>query len=178
MWSFPGTTIPRYPASMEAVQTKTRDGRHDFDFLIGSWNVHNRRLKAPLTGSNEWYEFEGWSEARSLWGGKGNMDEFSAESPLGRIEGFTLRCYDPGTGLWSLYWANAKTGLLPVPNVGAFGEDGVGDFFCDEVIAGKAVICRYHWIKEYQGGCRWEQAFSVDGGTTWETNWTMHSTPR
>lgn len=167
----------RYPRYMEA-RVQLRDGRHDFDFLFGNWNVRNRRLTAPLSGAQEWYEFDGTSVARPLWSGKGNMDEFSAQSPLGHLEGFTLRCYDVESARWSLYWATPGSGLGTLPNVGSFGDDGIGDFFCEEVIGGKSIVSRYRWTKDYRNGCRWEQAFSADAGTTWETNWTMDFTRR
>lgn len=153
-----------------------RDGQHDFDFVFGTWRVRNRRLRYPLRGSNEWYEFDATYKAQPLWNGKANLDEFFGESPLGRIEGLTLRLYDERNGCWSLYWATSKNGLTTVPNVGAFNDEGFGDFFSNEVFEGKAIICRYRWTKKYGEGCRWEQAFSADGGSTWETNWIMDFT--
>lgn len=158
------------------TQVLLRDGQRDFDFLFGKWRVRNRRLRNPLTGSGEWYEFDAAYTAQPLWAGKANQDEFIAETPLGRIEGLTLRLYDPQNGCWSLYWGTSKNGLTVVPNVGAFNEDGVGEFFSNEVFNGKAIVCRYRWTKEYGDGCRWEQAFSGDGGRTWETNWIMEFT--
>jgi hypothetical protein len=160
-------------------QVITRGGQHDFDFIFGAWHVHNRRLRYPLTGADEWYEFDARYKARPLWGGKANLDEFIADTPLGRIEGLTLRLYDPESGDWSLYWATAKNGLTTVPNVGAFNDDGVGEFFSHEVFDGKEIVCRYRWTKQSGSACRWEQAFSADGGATWETNWIMNfSHPR
>ena len=154
-----------------------RDGQRDFDFLFGTWNVRNRRLKNPLSAADEWYEFESTCRAKPLWGGKANVDEFVGEMPQGRLEGCTLRLYDPQNGRWSLYWSSSQNGLTVTPNVGAFGEDGVGDFYSDELFAGKPIVCRYRWTKWYGSGCRWEQAFSGDGGVTWETNWIMEFTP-
>lgn len=162
---------------MNAVETPPapirRDGERDFDFFFGSWRGHHRRLKNPLTGSTEWYEFEGICTARPVFGGKANFDEAALESPLGRIEGFTLRLYDPQTHLWSLYWGTMKNGLTLPPTVGAFNDDGVGEFFNEEEFDGKHIICRYRWCDITPQSCRWEQAFSVDDGATWETNWTM-----
>jgi hypothetical protein len=35
-----------------------RDGRKDFDFLIGNWNIQHRRLKERQKECTEWEEFE------------------------------------------------------------------------------------------------------------------------
>lgn len=143
---------------------------------MGTWRVHNRRLRLPLSGSTEWDEFEGTSVARPVWNGKANMDEVHFESPLGLIEGCSLRFYDSKTRLWSIYWGTAKSGLTPVATVGAFDDRGVGEFFDSESYEGKDIICRYRWSGITDEECRWEQAFSVDDGVTWETNWTMQFT--
>jgi len=43
------------PASTKDGQraVQARDGQHDFDFEIGTWKTHLRRLRAPLTGSTD-----------------------------------------------------------------------------------------------------------------------------
>ena len=153
-----------------------RDGQHDFDFIFGDWKVKNRRLRRLLCGSDDWYEFEARYTAQPIWNGKANLDQFFGDSPLGFIEGLTLRIYDADKGVWRLYWATSKNGLTTVPNAGAFNGEGVGDFFCHEEFEGKAIVSRYRWTKQYGEGCRWEQAFSADGGSTWETNWIMEFT--
>lgn len=160
------------------MQTKIAPpgGRHDFDFLFGTWRVRNRRLRSPLQGSDDWYEFDAEFHARPIWDGKANMDEFIADSPLGPIEGLTLRLYDAVTGKWSLYWATSRSGLAVVPNVGTFNEDGTGEFFSNETFEGETIVCRYSWARGDEQRCRWEQAFSTDGGSTWETNWIMEFT--
>src|SRR5215831_6562126 len=107
-------------------RTEERDGRQDFDFLIGTWSIHNRRLRRPRTGSDSWEEFEGTSVARHLWGGGANMDEFEADAPSSHIQGMTLRLYDPNAGQWRLYWADSAQGTLDPPVVGAFA-DGRGE---------------------------------------------------
>jgi hypothetical protein len=157
--------------SMEAVEL--RDGSRDFDFLFGEWRVRHRRLRYPLQRSSEWYEFESTCVAQPVWGGKANFDQFTGESPAGRFEGATFRLYDPATRRWSLYWATPSAGLVTVPNVGAFNEGGTGEFFSNEIFEGRPIVCRYRWIANFEQGCKWEQAFSDDGGATWETNWIM-----
>ena len=152
-----------------------RDGQSDFDFVFGRWKIHNRRLQKPLSGSTTWYEFEGASVARPIWGGKAHVDEYEAESPSGRIQGMTVRLYDPQSKQWTIYWANAAKGAFDVPMVGAF-RDGVGAFYDQETYEGRAVYVRFLWTVQGKDACRWEQAFSADGGTTWETNWIMEMT--
>ncbi|MGZ3573908.1 MAG: hypothetical protein ACXVA3_01330 [Vulcanimicrobiaceae bacterium] len=147
----------------------------DFDFFIGNWNVHNRRLKNPLRGSTDWYEFEASSKAKKIWGGLANMDEFVGDSPLGLIQGMTVRLFDPATRQWRLYWANRKDGLFGVPTIGEF-KDGRGEFFDQELFEGRSIFVRYEWSDIMPTSCRWQQAFSADGGRTWETNWIMDFT--
>jgi hypothetical protein len=154
-------------------QAKTdRDGQHDFDFWFGRWKVHNRRLLHPLSNSNEWVEFNGKVVAKPVWAGRANMDEFEADSPSGHIEGMTVRTYDPKSHQWSLYWANAAKGVFEKPMVGQF-KDQRGEFFDQEEFEGKAIYVRFVWSDIKANSCRWEQAFSSDGGKTWETNWIM-----
>src|SRR5262245_50684317 len=100
--------------------TMERDPQKDFDFLIGKWKVHNRRLKERLKGSDIWFEFDGTVVARHIWGGRANTDEYEADSPIGHIQGMTLRLYDPKSQQWSLYWANSATGILEKPMIGEF----------------------------------------------------------
>jgi hypothetical protein len=152
-----------------------RNPQTDFDFFIGSWNVHNRRLKERLNGSDSWDEFEGTVVARHIWGGRANTDEYEADSPIGHIQGMTLRLYDPKSQQWSLYWANSANGTRDKPMIGGF-KNGRGEFYDQEMFEGKSVYVRYIWSDITDTSCRWEQAFSPDGGKTWETNWIMEFT--
>ncbi len=150
-----------------------RDGRRDFDFLIGSWTVQHRQLTERLKGCTEWEEFEGTSRARHILGGLGNMDELTMERASGRVLGMTVRLYHPAAREWSIYWA-ASTGMgrLDVPMVGKF--DGPrGEFYSQEVFEGRYIFSRFIWTVNSAESCRWEQAFSADGGKTWETNWVV-----
>lgn len=152
-----------------------RDGQADFDFLIGSWKVHNRRLKQPLSGSTEWYEFTGTNVAHKIWDGSGNMDEYDGDAPQGRIRGLTVRLYDHKTGQWRIYWANRANGTMDAPMLGSF-TNGRGEFYSHETFNGRGVLVRFIWTTASTNACRWEQAFSADGGRTWETNWIMEMT--
>lgn len=144
----------------------------DFDFLIGKWKIHNRRLKERLKGSSSWDEFEGTVVARHIWGGAANIDEFEADAPFGHIQGLTLRLYSPNSNQWSLYWSTSKTGTLEKPMIGEF-KNGVGEFYDEEMFEGRSIYARFVWSEITENSCRWEQAFSADGGKTWETNWIV-----
>lgn len=149
------------------------DGRRDFDFLHGSWSVRNRRLKARLRGSTEWEEFPSTCRCRPILGGLGNMDEFTIDAPSGQVEAVTLRLYNPTVQEWSIYWAAASgSGRFDVPMVGRF-EGPRGEFYSQEVFEGRHIFNRFIWTVTSPDACRWEQAFSADGGRNWETNWIM-----
>jgi hypothetical protein len=151
-------------------------GQHDFDFLFGTWKIHNRRLLHPLSGSNEWVEFDATDVVRPLWSGRGNIDEFEADAPSGHVEGLTVRLYNEKTGQWSLYWATQKRGEFSLPaTVGRF-KNGRGEFYDREVWSGKHITVRFLWTVLSADTYRWEQAFSTDSGKTWETNWVMQFT--
>ncbi len=153
-----------------------RDGRADFDFLIGRWNVHHKRLRERLKGSTAWEEFESVSVAHKVLNGMGNFDEIVMERDSGEvIVGVTLRLYNPVSHEWSLYWADSATGILQTPMVGKF-LDGRGEFFSQELFEGRHIFSRFIWSGITAVSCRWEQAFSNDGGKSWETNWIMDFT--
>ena len=148
---------------------------HDFDFFMGRWNVRNRRLARRLAGSDEWDEFESKVAARPLPGGLGNEDVYCSDYGGGFV-GMSFRFYDPETGLWSIYWADThRPGLLDPPVIGSF-EGDVGIFEGDDTFAGRSIRVRFTWSRVSTPNPCWEQAFSDDGGETWETNWIMDFT--
>lgn len=157
----------------QLTHSTTADASHDFDFLAGHWKVQNRRLRQRWGGSQEWDEFPATSTVQSTLGGIGNFDEYQA--PARGFGGITLRLYQPATRQWSLYWANSRDGVLQPPVHGRF-VNGVGTFYGDDVDEGKPVRVRYIWSHSARTTARWEQAFSADGGKTWETNWIMEFT--
>ncbi|MFJ9611487.1 hypothetical protein ACIRS1_34620 [Kitasatospora sp. NPDC101176] len=146
---------------------------NDFDFFTGTWQVTNRKLTAPLTGSDDWEEFPGTSVARPLFGGTGNFDEITFPT-LGR-QGATLRLYDQDSKQWSLHWADSRTGRLEPPVVGGFDGDR-GDFFGEDGYQGRPIRVQYTWYRLGPDAARWEQRFSADGGASWELNWVMEFT--
>jgi putative component of membrane protein insertase Oxa1/YidC/SpoIIIJ protein YidD len=146
------------------------DGEHDFDFEIGTWKTHLWRLVDPLTGSTKWVEYEGTSVVRNIWDGRGNLVELVADGPTGHFEGLNLRLYNPQSRQWSLNFANSKSGALSPPTIGEF-NDGRGEFFSQETLNGRAILVRFVISDITPDSCRFEQAFSNDGGKTWEVNW-------
>ena len=152
-----------------------RDGQHDFDFEVGAWKTHLSRRLNPLTGSNTWVEYEGTSVVRKIWNGGANLVELDVEGPAGRIEGLSLRLYNPQSRQWSLNFANRKGGVLSPPTVGEFKE-GRGEFFAQETLDGRAILVRFVISDITPSSCHFEQAFSEDGGKTWEVNWIANDT--
>jgi len=145
----------------------------DFDFVIGDWHVKHRRLKERLAGSQEWIAFDGAMSTRKVLGGFGNIEDNILRFPEGECRALALRSYDPATGNWSIWWLDGRfPGRLDVPVVGRF-EHGVGFFFANDTCAGQPITIRFIWSRLAADLLRWEQAFSADGGVTWETNWTM-----
>jgi hypothetical protein len=152
-----------------------RDGQHDFDFEIGTWKTHLKRLLHPLTGSTTWVEYEGTTVVRKVWDGRANIVELEADGPQGHFEGLNLRLYRPQSHQWSLNFANSGDGILSQPTVGEF-NNGRGEFYDQETVNGRAVYVRFVISDITANSCRFEQAFSADGGRTWEVNWTATDT--
>ncbi|MGH8249806.1 MAG: DUF1579 domain-containing protein [Steroidobacteraceae bacterium] len=150
-----------------------RPGAGDFDFFIGSWRVAHRRLRERLAGCREWDEFGGTSIAQKILGGLGNVDDNFIDLPGEAYRAVTLRTFDPKTGQWSIWWLDGRNpGTLDTPMVGSF-ENGVGTFYADDRFGNKPIRVRFLWTLPAKDRPRWEQAFSIDAGTTWETNWLM-----
>lgn len=148
------------------------DGRRDFDFLHGGWRVTHRRLRRRLAGDTHWDEFAGTCDAQPIIGGLGNVDDNVLDLPDGSYEAATLRLFDPASRLWSIWWIDARSPGLESPVHGRF-RDGVGTFYGDDVFEGRPISVRFLWSGIGPRSARWEQAFSADGGASWETNWIM-----
>jgi hypothetical protein len=145
-----------------------RDGQHDFDFLFGRWKVH---LKRKVPGTDRWTESEGYGIYRKVWGGRANLNEFFIKSPNDPVEELTLRTYNGGTHLWSQYRADSRDGILSSAQVGQF-DHGQGNFYALDNSGGKFTLVRYVWSKITPSSAHFEQAFSEDGGRSWEVDWS------
>ena len=177
------------PAPARAQAAPVHDGLHDFDFLMGHWHAHLRKLVNPLTASTEWIEYEGTLAMAKIWDGRANMEDFqvaaiardaerAAAVKRPAIDAQTLRLYDPGTGLWSIWQADAAHGKLGgPPTVGAF-HDGRGELFDAEDYNGRPIVVRYVWTHPTPNAAHFEQSFSPDWGRTWQANWILDLTPQ
>lgn len=146
------------------------NGQHDFDWEIGTWKTEVRRLAKPLSGSSEWVGYTGTSVVRSVLDGRANLVELRVQGPGGRVEGASLRLYNPQTGQWTLNYASVSSGVLTRPVHGGF-RDGRGEFFGQDDLDGRVILVRFVIAEITPDSARFEQAFSDDGGRSWETNW-------
>ena len=166
-------------AYAQAPAAPDPDGGHGFDFLIGDWKARLRQLEKPLTGSTTWVEYEGISRTHKVLDTNANFEEFAVH-PTGAAgkakKGQTLRLYNPDTREWSIYLVDADKGQLPLPaTVGRF-RDGKGEFYDMELWNGRTILVRYQWTPG-KPGPHFEQAFSTDGGKSWEVNWVLDLEP-
>jgi hypothetical protein len=173
--------IPYFSSAQQnqIVKPETRDslrnGQHDFDFEIGKWKTHLRRLVNPLSGSTTWVEYNGTTEVRKVWNGKANILELAADGPAGHFEGLSLRLYNPQSHQWSLNFANVKGGALVAPTIGEF-KNGRGEFYNQDSYNERAILVRFIITQINADSLHFEQAFSADWGKTWEVNWIADDT--
>ena len=167
-------TLTREPGTQPAAWQGSAklEGQHDFDFNFGTWKTHVSRLLHPLAASTSWVDYEGTSVVSKVWNGRASLFELEVNGPAGRIEGLGLRLYNPESRQWSLNWANSQDGMMTQPMIGEF-KNGRGEFFDQEPFEGKAIFARNGFSDITSDFSRFEQAFSDDGGKTWETNWVM-----
>ncbi|WP_419904998.1 DUF1579 domain-containing protein [Kiloniella sp.] len=163
--------------SQNDVSLNNSSQAHAFDFLMGTWNVHHRRLTERLTGSENWQEFGGHMNAQPILGGPdnlgGNMDDNVLNLPGDPYRAISLRTYNPNSDKWAIWWLDSRTPhSLDVPVLGQF-ENGIGLFYAEDTLDGKAIKVRFRWTGTDTPTPQWEQAFSPDDGATWEVNWTM-----
>jgi hypothetical protein len=147
-----------------------RDGQRDFDFEFGEWKIRLSRLQRPLSGSTTWVEYEGTSVVRRVWNGRANLGELDVAGPAGQIKGLSLRLYNPESRQWNISWANSSDGTMGPAMVGGF-RNGRGEFFNQELLNGRAIYVRFIFSDITPASFRFEQAFSDNGGRTWEANW-------
>jgi hypothetical protein len=148
---------------------------NDFDFLHGDWDVRHRKLARRLEDCRDWIEFTGTMSARPILDGQGNIDDNVLDAPEGRVTAVTVRTFDSASDSWTIHWLDSRRATFDPPLVGRFTH-GIGIFFGDDTHDGRPVRIRFHWTPLTVDHARWEQAFSADDGTTWETNWTMEFT--
>jgi hypothetical protein len=166
---------PRATTASPRPGATPRDGQRDFDFEIGTWKTHLKRLPHPLTGSTTWVEYEGTSVVRKVWNGGANLLELVADGPAGHFEGLSLRLYNSESRQWSLNFASRSAGTMTTPTIGEF-QNGRGEFYQQDFVNGRSILVRFVISDITPNSCRFEQAFSDDGGRTWEVNWIATDT--
>lgn len=173
----PSLPIPKinFDANGELkITASATSSQGDFDFVVGKWKMHNRRLNKRLENCNDWTEFESSDENSKILSGTADMDTYYATEMPGLegkpFEGLTLRLFNPKTRLWSIYWVASSVGVLDPPVVGSF-ENNVGHFFTKDTFNGKPIIMMFRWDARDKERPTWSQAFSPDNGKTWEWNW-------
>ena len=178
-WALAATVFllsaPCVTVAQEAAQ---HDGQRDFDFLVGSWKIHLKRLVQANNGPKEWVELDGTVVCRQVFDGRAEVEEFNVESGDKKmhIEGLATRFYNPNSHQWSIWWANAKDGAMyPPPVVGEF-KNGRGEFYDQEVVDGRVVFTRYVWTATTTKSPHFEQSISADGGKSWELTWVTDQT--
>lgn len=149
------------------------DGAHDFDFLIGDWKAHVRRLPDRLNGSDVWDVYDGISNHKKLLDSNANFEQFEVDSPEKHlhIKAQTLRLYNPESHQWSIYLLDLDKGEISHPPVVGQFTGNRGEFFHQEDFKGRVILVRYVWLNISLRSARMEQSFSPDGGKTWEVNW-------
>ena len=177
--AFGGVAYAETPAA--TAGPAVRDGSHDFDFEMGKWKMHNRRLAKKFVGSHDWVEFESHSEAHPMPGVIGNEDVYRTDYFAKGFVGLTFRLYNPKTGLWRIYWVDSlsQPGEMGTSVVGKF-TGNVGVFEGPDTYDGKPILVRYTWTVNPKGSpvtAHFEQAFSADAGKTWEPNFTNDLMP-
>lgn len=152
-----------------AIRASATSSEHDFDYLVGNWQLRNRKLKSRLTQSNEWIAFESRVQMHQILAGLGNIDKYTETVGGKPYEGVALRLFNTRTKLWSIYWADSNSGALDPPVVGSF-ENQVGHFFARDTFKGRNIIVVFRWDVRNPQAPIWSQAFSTDEGKTWEWN--------
>ena len=162
-------------APANSTDKKVFNGQHDFDFEIGTWRTKLQLLKSPLSNSTTWLHYEGTTTVTKVFDGRANLVELSVAGPAGKIEGLSLRLFDPKNDVWILNFANMRDGQLAIPAVGSF-KNGRGEFFNEDTYDGKKILVRFVISDITANSCHFEQSFSADNGATWEVNWIVDDT--
>jgi len=152
------------------TKAEAPEGQHDFDPLLGNWHYHLRRRLNPLTGSNTWVDLTGTGVCYRLWDARAQLDTIVVNGSSGRLEGLTLRLYNPKSHEWRLYWANSKDGVVVVPQIGRF-RNGHGEFYAHDTLTYRSIFVKFDWTGLNSPSPHFEQSFSDDGGKSWEVNW-------
>ena len=162
MWACPLNAM----SAPAAAPQEARDGQHDFDFNVGTWKTHIKRILDPLSGSDKSIELNGTVTVRKVWDGRAQLEEIEADGPNGHWQGMTLFLYNPQAHQWSQSFVNSKSGVLVAPLIGAF-KDGRGELFASDTFNDRSILVRAVWSDIAPDSHRFEESYSGDGGKTW-----------
>jgi hypothetical protein len=169
-------TLPGVIAVARAEGAAADSAASDFDFLLGDWKVRHRRLAQRLVGSNEWEEYAGTTHCQAILGGIANFNDSIVHRSGATYRSLGLRAFDPNTKVWTDWSLDGRNPTrVTVDGVGQFANR-IGTFFADDTYDGKPVRVRGTFRPLTDGSAQWQQAYSADGGRTWETNYVMHYT--
>jgi hypothetical protein len=181
-----GAVTALQPATVSAAQTHGEpttaaplpvvrsgsEGQSDFNFVIGTWKTRILHLGHGRGGTDRWAVWTGRVTAAKVWDGRANIQQIEINAPSGTVEELRLCLYHPLSHEWYLYWADSSDGVLDKPMIGKF-KNGVGRFYDQEEIGGREIFVRDLYSDVRVGSYHWQQAFSSDGGATWEPNWRV-----
>jgi hypothetical protein len=170
-------SLPARAGSLDGTyQADTaRDGRHDFDFNIGVWHTHIRRVLDPLSDSKESIELNGTVTVREVWDGRAQLEEIETDGPKGHWEGLSLFLYNPSAHQWSQSFINSQIAELGTPLIGEL-HDGRGELFGQDTFQGKTILVRGVWSVIEPDSHRYEESYSDDGGHTWKLSFLANLT--
>jgi hypothetical protein len=142
------------------------EGQHDFDFNVGTWKTHIRRIQDPFSAPGQFIELNGTVTVRKVWDGRAQLEEIEADGPNGHWEGTTLFLYNPRARQWSQSFADSKSGVLNPPLIGAF-KDGRGELFATDTFKDRSILVRGVWSDIKPDSHHFEEDYSNDGGNSW-----------
>jgi hypothetical protein len=174
---FTRTSSAEQPLPAEGGGTPP-DVPDDWAFLEGLWDVRHRRLEKRLAGSKDWVNFDGTLHNRAVMGGAGNVSDNVMSYPSEPFRGVGIRSYDAATKQWLSWWLDGRNPATIGPPVRGSFSDGVGTFTGADTHDGREILARVRWSRLTARSAHWEQAFSADGGRSWEVNWTSSLTRR
>ena len=146
-----------------------RDGLHDVDFNLGKWHTSIRRYADPFSAPSHFASLEGTVTVRPVWNGKALLEEIEADGPNGHWQGLTLFLYNPQSGQWSQNYANAAQGHFEA--AATIGEQRGRDIelYSTDTAGGRAILVKGLWSEIEPDSHRYTEAYSDDGGRTWQT---------
>jgi len=156
----PAVATPAAPAAV------LRDGAHDFDFNVGTWKTHIRRVAEPFSGDPRGTELNGTVTVHKIWDGRGQVEEIEADGPKGHWEGLTLFVYNPQARQWTQAFIDSSDGVVSTPVIGEF-HDGRGELYAQESFRGRTVLIRATWSDIKPDSHHFQEDLSADGGRSW-----------